>query len=693
MILKERTGDVETGGVEIKKTFQIKACRKAFEILSSGIYSDKVRAVIRELSTNAADAHVAANKKDVPFEVHLPNGFEPYFAVKDFGTGLSEESVMNLYTTYFESNKTDSNEFTGALGLGSKSPFCYTDSFSVISRFNGKKITYNCFINSDGVPTPVKMGEEDTTEENGLEVSFAVKKEDFQEFYTKAVSVLSCFVLPPTVKGYGQFAFEKRNYSYKTDFYGYHGTGSRYDNQPCRVIMGNVGYVISPYDIKGLNYDLRDMLNSGIDIFVKIGDVNMTADREKLSYDAHTINNLKSIIERIRDDIKVRFENELANSKNIWEAMLYVNGKSGLLHSLGLGSTKFKWNGQEVSSTFEIKPTELTSLYLRRKTVAKHVASKYITVSDKLTFYIDDMGKRGAMTKIVYDIRNNKKDSAYLITVTGKELDDFLDRTGVRYSTIIKASALPDVPKVARTGNGTVAKSKGIHAFRYTDTGYGAPTNYWKDEVVDLTTESGYYVVIDYYKWKSIGDEMRHPYYIKDILSGLKKVGYLKNNTVPTIIGIKSKYVSKITSNTNWVDLTADVQKFIENNLAKFKKYRDVTKTHIPYWLNFAKKSLKFNSSIIQKVADDIAEHHKIATDANNNWNNVYTLCNNMGYYTFDDKFNDAPSDDFTKRAEEITTAYPLLKYVSDLTGNLDIVNEYTDLVDNAKKKGVAKAA
>jgi hypothetical protein len=691
MILKERTGDVETGGVEVKKTFQIKACRKAFEILSSGIYSDKVRAVIRELSTNAADAHVAANKKDIPFVVHLPNGFEPYFSVKDFGTGLSEDGVMNLYTTYFESNKTASNEFTGALGLGSKSPFCYTDSFSVISRFNGKKTTYNCYINSDGVPTPVKMGEEDTTEENGLEVSFAVKKEDFQEFYTKAVSVLSCFVLPPIVEGYGQFAFEKRNYVYKTDFYGYHGNGTRYDNQQCRVIMGNVGYTLSPYDIKGLDYGTRDMLSGGIDIFVKIGEVNMTADREKLSYDDHTITNLKRIIEDIREDIKARFEKELSDCKNMWEARLYVNSKNGLLHSLGMGSKRFKWNGQEISSTIEIKPMELDNLYLRRKSVSRRPAGSYVNVSDRLTFYIDDVGKRGAITKIIYDIRTNQKESAYLITATGKALDDFLDRTGIRHAPIIKASTLPDVPKVARTGNGTTAKSKGIHAFRYTSTGSGAPTNYWKDEVVDLTTESGYYVVIDYYKWKGIGEEMRHPYYIKDIISGLNKIGYF-NNASPTIIGVKSKYVNKITSNSNWIDLTADVKKFIDTNLAKFKKYRDITNVYIPYWLNFAKKNVKFNSPLIQKVNEDVAEHYKMLSDATTNWNNVYTLCNNIGYDLGNDVAN-GKGDTFTKRGEEITNAYPLLKFVADLADNIHVVNEYTDLIDNAKKKGIAKAA
>ena len=103
--------------------FKIRNSAKAFKILSDGLYSNKIKAVIRELSCNAVDSHVAANKADTPFEVHLPTVLEPWFSVRDFGLGLDGDQVENIYTTYFESTKTESNDFIGALGLGSKSPF------------------------------------------------------------------------------------------------------------------------------------------------------------------------------------------------------------------------------------------------------------------------------------------------------------------------------------------------------------------------------------------------------------------------------------------------------------------------------------------------------------------------------------------------------------------------------------------
>jgi hypothetical protein len=62
--------------------FRIRNSAKAFSILSSGLYSNKIRAIIRELSCNAVDSHVAANRNTTPFDVHLPNAMEPWFAIR-----------------------------------------------------------------------------------------------------------------------------------------------------------------------------------------------------------------------------------------------------------------------------------------------------------------------------------------------------------------------------------------------------------------------------------------------------------------------------------------------------------------------------------------------------------------------------------------------------------------------------------
>ncbi|MBU2515922.1 ATP-binding protein, partial [bacterium] len=158
-----------------QKTFSIKVCAKAFDIFSSKLYSDIHMAIIRELSANAWDSHCQAGKEKVPFHVHLPNTLEPFFSIRDFGTGLSHEDVMTLYTTYFESTKTETNDQVGSFGLGSKSPYAYTDNFTVTSFFNGKKTIYSMFKGEEGFPVVAVLNQTETEEDNGLEILMASK--------------------------------------------------------------------------------------------------------------------------------------------------------------------------------------------------------------------------------------------------------------------------------------------------------------------------------------------------------------------------------------------------------------------------------------------------------------------------------------------------------------------------------------
>ena len=137
---------------DASKSFKINASGHAFKILSSGVYEHKIKAVVRELGCNAYDSHVEAGKEDVPFLVHVPNTLEPWYATTDFGVGLSEQQVMNLYTTYFESTKQESNDLIGGLGIGSKSPFAYTDQFTVVSTYDGVCSTFSAYIGTNGFP-------------------------------------------------------------------------------------------------------------------------------------------------------------------------------------------------------------------------------------------------------------------------------------------------------------------------------------------------------------------------------------------------------------------------------------------------------------------------------------------------------------------------------------------------------------
>ena len=131
MKVETKTNLIETAGLGSTGGFSIKTTAAAFQLLSSGLYSNKIRAVVRELSSNAVDAHPMVQAQSRAIEVKLPNSLDSEFYVKDFGPGLSHDNLMHMYTTYFDSSKQASNDFIGGFGVGSKSPFAYTDAFTV----------------------------------------------------------------------------------------------------------------------------------------------------------------------------------------------------------------------------------------------------------------------------------------------------------------------------------------------------------------------------------------------------------------------------------------------------------------------------------------------------------------------------------------------------------------------------------
>ena len=319
--------DIQRSGVDTETEFKIKTTAKAFDILSSGLYTDNILAIVRELSCNAYDAHVAAKKADVPFEIHLPNRLEPFFAVKDFGTGLSDEQIMTLYTTYFDSTKTESNDFIGALGLGSKSPFSYAKAFEVISRFNGVRRVYSIFINEDGVPTIARIGEPMATDEhNGLEVKMTVESNDFYRFSSKTSSALRWFPVKPKVVGEAHFEF---NEPPQTDMQGdgwfiyKHGYNTGY----MHAVQGNVEYRVDIDHIEEIPDSVKAFLKKvNVIGFFEIGELEVAASREEIRYDKRTKEALAKKVESIHKAALKSIEDKADSlTASEWEAIIELD--------------------------------------------------------------------------------------------------------------------------------------------------------------------------------------------------------------------------------------------------------------------------------------------------------------------------------------------------------------------------------
>lgn len=187
--------DVE--GLESKRLSMV-VNSKSFKVMIDGLYTDKPQSICRELWTNALDSHIAAGIADQPFHCQLPTQLDPTFLVRDYGTSMDHDTMFEVYTQLFNSSKDESNEQTGYLGLGSKTPFSYTDAYSVIAFLNGERRVYAMAMGNDGVPELTLLKREPTDQPNGIEVSFAVQQYHINDFLVAAQRVAMGFDVVPT---------------------------------------------------------------------------------------------------------------------------------------------------------------------------------------------------------------------------------------------------------------------------------------------------------------------------------------------------------------------------------------------------------------------------------------------------------------------------------------------------------------
>ena len=314
-----------------------------FDNMINGIYSNKIAAPIREISTNARDGHALNNCLDRPFDVSLPTRMDPVFSVRDYGCSLTEDDVMNIYSVLGKSTKRDSNVATGCLGLGSKSPFAYTSSFSITCWKDGFEEVYTSYKQSGGTPVISKVHKVRSNKEQGVMVAFAVKVEDIDAFNKEASKVFIGFrPRPNIIRSSGSFAWDDREPIIKTDIVEIMKKANTYGESKSYAISGSVTYPLKldqnlitalknhpevDNDHARLSYPYQSkeeqlLRSTDMHIYFDIGELTTTTSREELSYDNKTCNNIVDKLVKIIKDQEANLSKRYDECKSLYEAQV-----------------------------------------------------------------------------------------------------------------------------------------------------------------------------------------------------------------------------------------------------------------------------------------------------------------------------------------------------------------------------------
>jgi hypothetical protein len=281
-----------------------------YHMLSSTLYSDEKRAVVRETLCNGWDAHIEAGCTDKPLKVTLRDG---KLSIQDFGLGIRKDLIKPIYGVYGASTKKKDKNQTGGFGLGCKAPFSYVEHFEVVSCHAGEKTIYRMSKSSGAVlgrPSIQPIVTVPTTE-SGITVSMAIKPNDMMTFRALIIEIVRQgeMLVEFNDEMLTTIPFSQAKHGWmlvpKADF------GARHESSAIQVRYGSVVYPVEKNEAYSSHYDkAREYMqkisseqryyhstNDWVLVMMAQPDtISITPSREQLNMSEHTISTLKELL-------------------------------------------------------------------------------------------------------------------------------------------------------------------------------------------------------------------------------------------------------------------------------------------------------------------------------------------------------------------------------------------------------------
>lgn len=310
MKMQEHNNKLQTNVESETQNFGIGDASVVIEILRNRLYENKVQTLTQEYICNARDAMREVGKGNT-FEVTVPTHLSPVFKVRDFGPGISIDRMKSVFIMYGASTKRGTNNQTGGFGIGAKSAWSYTDSFTVVTVVDKVKRSYVAHTGTNNNGRLDLVSTEDTAEENGTEIQVAVNTYDVEEFRNAILRAVYFWDEKPILKGISETPVTVSGVKIGScvevidngQLPNY--TGEHYSKMPLIVIDG-VPYPVGDKllekckSLKSLSQFARKKL-----IFsVGNGILEVSASRESIADSPKTLDNIEKMAKKVGMEVK-----------------------------------------------------------------------------------------------------------------------------------------------------------------------------------------------------------------------------------------------------------------------------------------------------------------------------------------------------------------------------------------------------
>lgn len=433
MIITQNYNNIQNSENFQKNLFSIGDPSVIFDILRSKLYSDPVGAVCREISCNARDSHIEANKADVPIEIVLPNKLSKSLIIKDFGVGISPDRAENIFIQYGKSTKRNDNTQTGGFGMGCKCPFSITDTFGIVTVFNGIKYSYSAVIDETKVGALFLLNKENTDESNSTQIIIPIKESDFLKVEDSILSVTEFWTTKPIIKncrkelskkevefnGNNWFLVSKNKNNHSFNNSHVNNIFCLVDKIPYYISIDSLYSILDKSDIYGVQY----IGNYVLYLEFNTGELSLSASREALYFDENTKNKLKDAIKNFTKEFNIEFSKKISLLPDLY-SVLSKYGNDITDYNLLKDAT---WNNIKLKSAFNLSYYIPGNYYMQSKSrIYKNKFSRNLNFSlDKKNIYVNDLYGKIKPSSLKDAFTDN--DSIFVIDIDSKEKEALLN--------------------------------------------------------------------------------------------------------------------------------------------------------------------------------------------------------------------------------------------------------------------------
>lgn len=393
MKLQSHSNVLQTNVKNETQNFGIGDASVVIEILRNRLYEHKIRTLCQEYICNARDAMREVGKGNT-FEITVPNALNPVFKVRDFGPGISEDRMMNVFILYGSSTKRSDNTQTGGFGIGAKSAWAYTDSFAIITIVDGIKRSYvaHTGVNNNGRLDLIST--EQTDEPNGTEIQVAVKKEDIQEFKESILRAIYFWKEKPILRGCLEtlelpksFRIGNVELVNSNDLPSFVDE-NRWDNNSLAVIDGVVYPINKKLSDKcKLFTKLSSFVKNRMIIHFETGSLEVSASRESIADSQTTIAALEKAAQKALLEIKTYIQEQFAKANSTVE---FLNTYRDCYNNFYLHETPSSYGN------YKVKDTQIQSDNFKNVKITRiHRLGRWGRTVEKITKQVMGDGSEG----------------------------------------------------------------------------------------------------------------------------------------------------------------------------------------------------------------------------------------------------------------------------------------------------------